>query len=100
MEQRQSLQYMVLGKLDWHMQKIRLDHQLTAYTTKNSKWIKRLKCKSFYHKTIKLLEENIGSKISDIQCNNIFADISPKALETKQKNKQMGLHQIKKLLYS
>ena len=52
---------------------------------------KRLKCKS--QKTIKILEENIGSKISDITCSNIFAIMSPRARETQEKKKeQMGLH--------
>ena len=47
--------------------------------------------------TIKVLEENIGSKISDTPHTNIFAIISPRARENKGKNKQMGLHQTKKL---
>ena len=33
----------------------------------------------------KVLEENIGSKISDILCSNIVADISPRTRETKEK---------------
>ena len=37
------------------------------------------------HEIIKILEENTGNKISNIQRRNIFADISHKALETKQK---------------
>ena len=40
------------------------------------------------HESIKILEEKIGS--------NIFADIPPWA----RKNKQMGLHQTKKLLHN
>ena len=36
-------------------------------------------------KTIKILEENIGSKISDMSHSNIFSDISPQARETKEK---------------
>ena len=35
--------------------------------------------------TIKTLEENIGSKISDILHSNIFANISRRARETKEK---------------
>ena len=31
---------------------------------------------------------------------NIFADISPQARKTKEKNKQMGLHQTSKFLNS
>ena len=37
------------------------------------------------HDTIKILEENIGSKISDIEHSNIFANISPTAREIKKK---------------
>ena len=48
---------------------------------------------------IKILEENIGSKILDISHRNILYDISLQARETK-KNKQMGLHQTKKVLHS
>ena len=33
--------------------------------------------------TIKLLEENIGRTLFDINHNNIFLDLSPKAKETK-----------------
>ena len=35
--------------------------------------------------TIKVLEKNIGSKISDIPHSNIFADIPPQAREIKGK---------------
>ena len=36
----------------------------------------------------------------DVACSNFLADISPQARETKEKNKQMGLHQTKKFLHS
>ena len=61
---------------------MKLDHQLTPYTRINSKWIKDLNTS---HDTIKILEENIGRKISDISYSNIFADISSRAKEIKEK---------------
>ena len=64
-----------------------LDNQLTPYTRINSKWTKDL---NISHDTIKVLAENIGSKISDIPRSNISASISPRASNIKEKkiNKQ------------
>ena len=78
-------------------EKVKLDHQLTLCTRINVKWIKDL---NISHDTIKILAENIDGKILDISHSDIFADISPRAMEIKGKNKQMGLHQIKKLLHA
>ena len=88
---------MVLGKLDRYVQKMKLDHLLKPHTRINSKWIKDLNVRP---QTIKILEENTGSKILDIACRNFSSEISPQAKETKEKNKQMGLHQTKNILHS
>ena len=62
--------------------RLKLDHQLTPYTKLNSRWIKDL---NISHNTIKVLEENIGRKISDIPRSNIFTDMSPKARDIKER---------------
>ena len=59
-----------------------LDHLLTPHTGINSKWIKDLNVRP---ETIKIIEENIGSKILGIACNNILSDISAQAREIKEK---------------
>ena len=38
---------------------------------------------------MKLLEENIGRTLFDINHNNIFFDPPPRVMENKNKNKQM-----------
>ena len=76
--------------------KMKLDHQLTPYTKINLRWIKDLNISC---NTIKVLEGNIGRKISDIPCSNILTDMSPKARGLKERINQMGPHQNKKLLH-
>ena len=61
---------------------MKLDHQLTPYTKINSRWIKDL---NISHDTIKVLEENICRKISDILCSDIFTDMSPRARDIKER---------------
>ena len=79
----------MLGKLDSHMYKVKLEHSLTPYTKINSKCIKDLKVRA---DTIKLPEENIGRTLFDINHNNIyFLDQPLKAKETKAKINKWNL---------
>ena len=73
---------MELGELDRYMQKKKLDHLLIPHTRINSKWIKDLNVRP---QTIKILEENIRGKISDIAGRNFLSGVSPQARETKEK---------------
>ena len=89
---------MALGDLDSYMQtkkkkeRKKLDHQLTPYTKINSRWIKDL---NISHDTIKVLEENIGRKISDILHSNIFTDTSPNARDIKERINKWDLIKLK-----
>ena len=44
-----------------------------------------------------LLEENIGEKLHDIGLGNSYFECDPKSTGNESKNRQMGLHQTKKL---
>ena len=57
---------------------MKLHHLLTPHTRINSKWIKDLNIRP---ETIKILQENTGSKILDIAYSNILSDISPQVGE-------------------
>ena len=73
-----------------HAKKMKLDHQLKQYTKINSRWIKDL---NISRNTIKVLEENIGRKISHIPC--IFTDMPPKARDIKERVIKWDLIKIK-----
>ena len=59
-------------------ERMKLEHSLTPYTKINSKWIKDLTARP---DTVKLLEENIGRTLSDINHNKIFFDPPPRVMD-------------------
>jgi len=52
--------------------RMKLEYFLTPYTKRNSKWIKDVRTE-----TIKLLEENTGKTLSDINHSKILYDPPP-----------------------
>ena len=72
--------------------RMKLEHFLTPYTKVNSKWIKDL---SVRPETIKLLEENIGKTLSDINHSRILYDPHTRILETKEKINKWNLMKLK-----
>ena len=76
---------------------MKFEHSLTPYTKINYTWLKDLNIR---HDIIKLLEESTDKTFSDISCTSVFLGQAPKAIEIKNKNKQMGPNQMYKLLHS
>ena len=61
---------------------MKLEHSLAPYTKINSKWIKDLNVRP---DTIKLLEENIGRTLYDINHSKILFDPLPREMKIKIK---------------
>ena len=61
---------------------MRLEHFLTPHTKINSKWIKDLNVKP---ETIKILEENIGRTLNDINQSKILYDPPLRIMEIQTK---------------
>ena len=71
---------------------MKLEHFLTPYTKINSKWIKELNVRA---ETIKLLEENIGRTLYDINHSKILYDQPPRVTEIKTKINKWDLIKLK-----
>ena len=61
---------------------MKFEHFLTPYTKINSEWIKDLNVRP---DTIKLLEENIGRTLYDINHSKILFDPTPREMAIKTK---------------
>ena len=61
---------------------MKLEHSLTLYTKTKSKWIKDLNVRP---DTIKLLAENIGRTLFDINHSKILFNPLPREMEIKTK---------------
>ena len=72
--------------------RIKLEHFLTPYTKINSKWIKD---QTIRRETIKLLEENTGRTIDDINQSKILYDPPPRVTEIKTKVNKWDLIKLK-----
>ena len=71
---------------------MKLEHFLTPYTKTNSKWIKDLNVRP---ETIKLLEENIGRILDNINQSKILSDPPPRVMEIKAKINKWDLIKLK-----
>ena len=69
---------------------MKLEHSLTPYT--KIKWIKDLNVRP---ETIKLLEENIGKTLSDLNHSRILYDSPPRILEIKARINKWDLIKVK-----
>ena len=71
---------------------MKLEHFLTPSTKINSKWIKDLNVRP---ETVKLLEENRGKTLDDINQSKILYDSPPRVTEIKTKVNKWDLIKLK-----
>ena len=71
---------------------MKLEHFLTPYTKINSKWIKDLNVRP---ETIKLIEENLGKTLSDVNYSRTLYDPLSRVMEIKAKMNRWDLIKLK-----
>ena len=71
---------------------MKLEHFLTPHTRINSKWIKDLNVRP---ETMKLLEENIGRTLDDINQSKILYDPPSRVMEIQTKVNRWELIKVK-----
>ena len=71
---------------------MKLEHFLIPYTKRNPKWIEDLNVRP---ETIKLLEENLGKILTDINHSRILYDPPPRLMEIKAKINKGALDNLK-----
>ena len=94
MQRREDNLFNKWGWENWSTicKRMKLEHFLTPYTKINSKWIKNLNVRP---ETIKLLEENIGKTLSDINHSRILYDPLSRVTEIKTKINKLDLIKLK-----
>ena len=71
---------------------MKLEHFPTPHTKTNTRWIKDLDVRP---ETTKVLEENIGRTLDDINQSKILYDPPPRVMEIKTKVNQWDLIKLK-----
>ena len=71
---------------------MKLEHFLTPYTKINSKWNKDINVRP---ENLKLLQENLGRTLDDINQSKILYDPPPKVTEIKTKVNKLDLIKLK-----
>ena len=71
---------------------MKLEHFLTPHTKMNSTWVKNPNVRP---ETVKLLEEDIGRTLDDINQSKILYDPPPRVMEIKTKVNKWDLIKLK-----
>ena len=92
MEKRQPLSKWCWENWTATWERMKLEHSLTPYTKINSKWIKDQNVRP---DTIKLLEENIGRTLYDVNHSKILSDTPAGEMEINTKINKWDLMKLK-----